>query len=68
MIGFNSLVNILISPMEGCGGFVVLFDVTKELSRQVRFGGEDSSSNDSTLNFGQTFDLVENNHFAKLDR
>ena len=60
MIGFNSVVNILISPMEGCGGFVVLLDVTKELSGQVRFGGEDSSSNDSTLNFGKPdFDLVE---------
>src|SRR3984885_8916587 len=54
------MVNILISPMEGGGGFVVLLDVTKELSKQVRFGGEDSSSNDSTLNFGKPdFDLVE---------
>ena len=60
MVGFNSMVNILISPVEGCGGLVVLLDVTKELSRQVRFGGEDSSSNDSTLNFGKPdFDLVE---------
>ena len=38
----------------------MLLDVTKELSRQVRFGGEDSSSNDSALNFGKPdFDLVE---------
>ena len=60
MIRFNSMVNILISPVEGCGGFVVLLDVTKELSRQVSFGGEDSSSDDSALNFGKPdFDLVE---------
>ena len=60
MIRFDSMVNILISPVEGCGGFVVLLDVTKELSRQVRFGGEDSSSNDRALNCGKPdFDLVE---------
>ena len=60
MIRFNSMVNILISPVEGCGGFVVLLDVTKELSRQVSFGGEDSSSDDISLNFGKPdFDLVE---------
>src|SRR6201989_3696365 len=54
------MVNILISPVEGCGGFVVLLDVTKELSREVSFGGEDSSSDDSALNFGKPdFDLVE---------
>jgi hypothetical protein len=45
------MVNILISPAEGCGGFVVLLDVTKELSRKVGFGSKDSSSNDSALNF-----------------
>ena len=60
MIRFNAMVNILISPVEGCGGFVVLLDVTKELSRQVSFGGEDSSSDDSALNFGKPdFDLIE---------
>ena len=54
------MVNILISPAEGGRGFVVLLDVTKELSGQVSFGSEDSSSNDSALNFGKPdFDLVE---------
>ena len=54
------MVNILISPAEGGRGFVVLLNVTKELSRQVSFGGEDSSSDDSALNFGKPdFDLVE---------
>src|SRR6202011_5237906 len=54
------MVNILITPVEGGCGFVVLLDVTKELSRQVSFGSEDSSSNDSALNFGKPdFDLVE---------
>jgi hypothetical protein len=52
------MVNILITPVEGGCGFVVLLDVTKELSRQVSFGSEDSSSNDSALNFGKPdFDL-----------
>ena len=60
MIRFNAMVNILISPVEGGCGFVVLLDVTKELSGQVSFGSEDSSSNDSALNFGKPdFDLVE---------
>jgi len=60
VIRFNAMVNILISPVEGGCGFVVLLDVTKELSGQVSFGSEDSSSNDSALNFGEPdFDLVE---------
>ena len=60
MIRFNAMVNIRISPAKGCGGFVVLLDVTKELSRQVGFGTEDSSGNNSALNFGKPdFDLVE---------
>ena len=54
------MVNILISPAEGCRGFVVLLDVTKELSRQVSFGSEDSSINDRALNFRKPdFNLVE---------
>ena len=54
------MVNILISPVEGGCGFVVLLDVTKELSRQVSFGSENSSINDRALNFGKpNFNLVE---------
>ena len=54
------MVDILISPAEGCGGFVVLLDVTDELSGQVGGGSEDSPSNDIALNFGKPdFDLIE---------
>ncbi len=52
--------DILVSPAEGCRGFVVLLDVTDQLSREVGFGSEDSSSNDLALNFGKPdFDLIE---------
>ena len=54
------MVDILVSPPEGCCGFVVLLDVAEELSRQIGFGSEDSSSNDLALNFGKPdFDLIE---------
>ena len=54
------MVDILVSPPEGCCGFVVLLDVADELSGQVSFGSEDSSSNDMALNFGKPdFDLIE---------
>jgi len=54
------MVDILISPAEGRRGFVVLLDVANELSRQIGFGSEDSSSNDMALNFGKPdFDLIE---------
>jgi len=54
------MVDILVSPPEGCCGFVVLLDVADELSRQIGFGSEDSSSNDMALNFGKPdFDLIE---------
>src|SRR6476660_502762 len=54
------MVNILISPVEGGCGFVVLLDVTKELSGQVSFGSENSSINVCALNFGKpNFSLVE---------
>ena len=50
----------MLSPPEGCCGFVVLLDVADELSRQIGFGSEDSSSNDMALNFGKPdFDLIE---------
>ena len=54
------MVDILVSPPEGCCGFVVLLDIADELSRQIGFGSEDSSSNDMALNFGKPdFDLIE---------
>ena len=54
------MVDILVSPPEGCCGFVVLLDVADELSRQIGCGSEDSSSNDMALNFGKPdFDLIE---------
>ena len=54
------MVDILVSPPEGCCGFVVLLDVADELSRQIGFESEDSSSNDMALNFGKPdFDLIE---------
>ena len=54
------MVDILVSPPEGGCGFVVLLDVADELSRQIGFGSEDSSSNDMALNFGKPdFDLIE---------
>ena len=34
--------------------FCCMLDVTKKLSREVSFGSEDSSSNDSALNFNNT--------------
>ena len=57
---FNAMVDILISPAEGRRGFVVLLDVANELSRQVGFGSEDSSSDDIALNFGKPdLDLIK---------
>ena len=54
------MVNILIFPVEGGCGFVVLLDVANELSGQVSGGSEDSPSNDIALNFGKPdFDLIE---------
>ena len=57
---FNAMIGILTTPAEGCCGFVILLDVTNELSRQIGFGSEDSSSNDMALNFGKPdCDLIE---------
>ena len=57
---FDAMVDILISPAEGCGGFVVLLDVAHELSGQVGGGSENSPSNHIALNFGKPdFDLIE---------
>ena len=52
---------------KGVAGFVVLLDVTKELSREVSFGSEASSSNDRALKFRKPhFDLVELTRIGKL--
>ena len=60
MIRFNTMVDILVSPTEGCRGFVVLLDVTDQLWREVGFGSEDAPSNDLALNSGKPdFDLIE---------
>ena len=57
---FNAISSILKSPLEGCGGFVVLLDVANELSGQVSGGSEDSPSNDIALNFGKPdLDLIK---------
>src|SRR6266404_560446 len=54
------MIGILNSPAEGCGGFVVLLDVTDQLSEQVGRGSEDSPSDDIALNFGKPdLDLIE---------
>ena len=54
------MVNILISPTEGCGGFVVLLDVAHELPGQVGGGSENSPRDHIALNFGKPdFDLIE---------
>jgi hypothetical protein len=54
------MIDIFISPAEGCGGFVILLDVTDELSGQVGRGSEDPPSNDIALNFGKPdFDLIK---------
>ena len=50
---FNAISSILKSPAEGCGGFVVLFDVTDQLPGQVGRGSEDSPRDDIALNFGK---------------
>ena len=57
---FNAMIGILTTPAEGCCGFVILLDVTNELSGEVACGSEDSPSNDIALNFGKPdLDLIE---------
>jgi hypothetical protein len=54
------MIGILTTPAEGCCGFVILLDVTNELSGEVACGSEDSPSNDIALNFGKPdLDLIE---------
>ena len=54
------MIGILESPAEGCGGFVVLPDVTDQLSGEVGGRSEDSTSDDIALDFGKPdLDLIE---------
>ena len=54
------MIGILILPAEGCGGSVVLFDVTDQLSREVGCRSEDSASDNIALDFGKPdLDLIE---------
>ena len=54
------MVGVLKSPAEGCGGFVVLADVTDQLSGEVGCRSEDSPSDDIALDFGKPdLDLIE---------
>jgi hypothetical protein len=46
---FNAISSILKSPAEGCGGFVVLLDVTDQLSGEVGRGIEDAPRDDTIL-------------------
>ena len=57
---FNAMIGILISSAEGCGGFVVLLDVTNQLSGEVGCRTEDSASDAFSLDFGKPdLDLIE---------
>src|ERR1700719_276 len=54
------MIGIFKSPAEGCGGFVVLPDVTDQLSGEVGGRSEDSPSDDIALDFGKPdLDLIE---------
>src|SRR5260221_616637 len=54
------MIDILKSPAEGRGGFVVLLDVADQLSGQVGCRSEDSASDDIALDFGKPdLDLIE---------
>jgi hypothetical protein len=54
------MIGILKSPAEGCGGFVVLPDVTDQLSGEVGCRSEDSASDNIALDFRKPdLDLIE---------
>src|SRR5258708_39454177 len=54
------MIDILKSPAEGSGGFVVLLDVADQLSGQVSCRSEDPASDDIALNFGKPdLDLIK---------
>jgi hypothetical protein len=58
-VWFNAIIGILIFPAEGCGGFVVLPNVTDQLSGEVGCRSEDSSSDNVALDFGKPdLDLI----------
>ena len=57
---FDAIIRVLKSPAEGCSGFVVLLDVTDQLSGEVGDRGEDSPSDEIALDFGKPdLDLIE---------
>ena len=57
---FNAMIDILKSPAEGSGGFVVLLDVADQLSGQISCRSEDPASDDIALDFGKPdLDLIE---------
>src|SRR5258707_7903941 len=54
------MIDILKSPAEGSGGFVVLLDVADQLSGQVSCRSEDPASDDIALDFGKPdLDLIK---------
>src|SRR5258707_4049167 len=54
------MIDILKSPAEGSGGFVVLLDVADQLSGEISCRSEDPASDDIALNFGKPdLDLIE---------
>src|SRR6516165_7228431 len=54
------MIGILKYPAEGGSGFVVLLDITDQLSGEVDGRSEDSASNDIALDFGKPdLDLIE---------
>ena len=57
---FNAMIDILKSPAEGSGGFVVLLDVADQLSGQINCRSEDPASDDIALDFGKPdLDLIK---------
>jgi hypothetical protein len=48
--GFDVMIDIVISPAEEGGGFVVLLDASNELAEQIRSGSKDFPSYHLELN------------------
>ena len=54
------MIDILKSPAEGSGGFVVLLDVADQLSGEISCRSEDPASDDIALDFGKPdLDLIK---------